>query len=125
MSNLNSVNLSTSRYVHGGITEVTPFSIEWWDRIRFPRDVSDVQYAVDSIYEGRLDLIANKFYDSPKLWWIIAQYNNILDITGEIITGRILLIPTKSRVYKEFLVGKTGGKISSREPETIFLSTLV
>ena len=25
----------------------------------------------------RLDMLANRFYKNPKLWWIIAQANNI------------------------------------------------
>jgi len=30
----------------------------------------------------RLDLLANQFYEDPRLWWIIAHANNM--ITGDI-----------------------------------------
>lgn len=112
----NSVNLKKSRYVNGGTTEVTESALEWWERVFFQSDDSDLTYAVENAVAGRLDLIANAFYDEPRLWWIIAQYNNILDISEEIVPGRILQIPSKERVMTSFLNGQLGGVTSQREP---------
>lgn len=125
MAENNSLDLQTSRYVHGGFSEATPFSIEWWEKINFQTDITDTRYTVEKIYEGRLDLIALAFFNEPRYWWIIAQLNNILDPISEIEEGRILNIPTKDRMLKEFLNGKTGGVISKREKEKVFVSTVV
>ena len=44
--------------------------------------------------QGRLDLIAWKYYDNAYLWEIIALYNGIDDPIGEVKTGVTLMIPT-------------------------------
>jgi|GEM_PF-1620366 len=121
----NSVNLKKSRYVNGGTTEATSFSLEWWERNFFESDESDLTYAVENAVAGRLDLIANAFYDEPRLWWVIAQYNNILDIYGEVIPGRILQIPSKERVMTSFINGTMGGVKSQREPLQIITPVIL
>lgn len=121
----NSVNLKKSRYVNGGTTEVTNFSLEWWERSYFQSDDSDLTYVVENAVAGRLDLIANAFYDEPRLWWIIAQYNNILDISEEVIPGRILQIPSKERVMTSFINGPLGGVKSQREPLQIITPVIL
>lgn len=114
MANQNSVQNGLSRYVHGGVTEVANDKLEWWDRATFRQDPSDRPYVVEKFYEGRLDLIAAVFYNEPRLWWFIAQFNNILDPATEIVAGRILLIPTKERLDL-MLTGRKGGFQSQRE----------
>lgn len=121
----NSTQLKTSRYVHGGSTEVSKDTLEWWERRKFGRSPSDMRYVVENKYEGRIDLLAYAFYDDPKLWWIIAQYNNILDPITEIVPGTVLIIPTKDRVMTEFLTRKMGGYPSEREVETVIAPVIV
>jgi len=111
----NSLLRKSSRFVHGGTTEFADNKIEWWERKTFDYDISDISYVVENFYEGRLDLIAATFYDEPRFWWVIAQYNNIIDPFSEIIPGRVLLIPTKERLTA-FLTSKTGGVPSTRQP---------
>lgn len=111
----NSVNLKKSRYVNGGTTEVSAFSLEWWERSYFESDSTDITYAVENAVAGKLDLIASAFYDEPRLWWVIAQYNNILDIAEEVVPGRVLQIPSKERVMTSFINGALGGTKSQRE----------
>jgi len=113
MRNKNSLLLNTSRYVQGGVSETQNDRIEWWERTIFIKDPTDRVYVVEQIYEGRLDNISNAFYGEPRYWWIIAQFNNILDPSTEIITGRILLIPTKDRLMM-MLSGRQGGISSAR-----------
>lgn len=111
---MSSVDIRNSRYVNGGVTEVSPGRVEWWERRIFPQDVMDDVYTVEPVYVGRLDLIANAFYDEPRYWWIIAQYNNILDPIAEIVIGKELFIPKKARLQTDFLNGKTGGIATTR-----------
>jgi hypothetical protein len=115
MANANSLFNKYSRYVAGGTTETADGKIEWWDKTIFDSDNSDIAYAVENFYEGRLDLIANVFYNESRYWWVIAQYNNILDPFNETTAGRILLIPTKERLPR-LLGTKMGGVDSTRQP---------
>lgn len=41
----------------------------------------------------RLDNISNKFYKTPKNWWIIAKANNIANGTISVSEGTVLFIP--------------------------------
>jgi|SRR5579859_847258 len=111
----NSLFNKFSHYVAGGTTEVANNFIEWWERGIFPRDPTDIVYTVENFYTGRPDLISNVFYGDVRFHWFICQYNNIIDPFGEIVAGRILLIPTISRLPL-MLSTKQGGVNSTREP---------
>jgi nucleoid-associated protein YgaU len=58
----------------------------------------------DSIYTvtlpaaNRLDKISNFFYNTPLLWWAIAQVNNLVDPFLDIPVGTQLRIPQRSRL---------------------------
>ena len=112
---MNSLDLKSSRYVGGGITETANNRLEWWERTIFSQDVTDVIYTVENFYEGRLDLIALAFLNDPRYWWVIAQLNNILDPVTEITAGRKLIIPTVDRLNL-MLNKKTGGIASKKIP---------
>jgi hypothetical protein len=114
MAEKNSVLIRNSRYVSGGETEVGLNTIEHWERAVFPVNKDDTSYVVEKKFVGRLDLITAVFLTEPRYWWVVAQYNNILDPYSEIIEGRVLYIPTLDRV-KLLLSGKTGGVPSTRE----------
>lgn len=93
-----------SRYVQGGTTYTNNIGLDWWERRIFKKDSSDVVYYVENKYENRIDLIAAAFYGDARYWWVIAQINDIIDPHGEIVPGRALVIPTKSRVFSELLI---------------------
>lgn len=40
----------------------------------------------------RWDTISQKFYQTPFLWWIIANYNNVKDPFKELIPGNTIRI---------------------------------
>lgn len=94
-------NTKNGRYVLGGVTEVSMHAIEWWDRAEMTRDTTDFLYTVEKKYEGRPDLLGYVFYGDPGLWWIIAQFNGILDPIGELVEGKVLVIPLLERVKRE------------------------
>ena len=52
----------------------------------------DVYHEVLKEEENRLDIIANKYYGSPDMFWVIAMGNNIVD-PFVIKAGDILRIP--------------------------------
>jgi hypothetical protein len=109
-------NQKNGRYVLGGSTEVSSFALEMWDAIQIQPDVSDFVYFVEKKYEGRPEMLGYVFYGDPGLWWVICQYNNILDPMVELIEGKPLLIPTFERVQSQVLANSTkiGGTSSTR-----------
>lgn len=48
---------------------------------------------------GRLDLVSFYFYNTPALWWLIAQQNNMIDINNEMYVGMTLSIPDINDYY--------------------------
>ncbi len=54
------------------------------------------EFQVNSAMEGRLDLISNKFYRTPTLWWVIGMYNGITNPVFEVSIGRKLKIPDRN-----------------------------
>lgn len=114
MAETNSTLVRNSRYVSGGVSEVGVNTIEWWERTAFTTSPDDTAYVVEKRFVGRLDLITTMFLGEPRYWWLVAQYNAILDPYDEITEGRVLYIPTLDRV-KLLMTGKTGGVPSTRE----------
>jgi hypothetical protein len=90
-----------SRYVQGGTTDTNNIGLGWWERKIFEKDPSDLIYYVENKYANRLDLISDAFYGDARYWWVIAQYNNILDPYSEIVPGLCLVVPTKDRLFSE------------------------
>jgi hypothetical protein len=121
---ISSVQVKTSRYVQGGQTEVGAIGLEWWNKFNFPKDGSDLIYIVEQRFEGRLDLIANAFYNDPKLFWFIGQYNDILDPFAEIVVNRQLVIPTLERVQL-LMNNRLGGIASTRSSESILAPVII
>jgi len=63
---------------------------------------SDIQmyYNVQENESGRLDLIANRVYSNPKLWWAIAIANNIEDALTEPLANVSLKIPSINAINR-------------------------
>jgi len=63
---------------------------------------SDIQsyYNVQENESGRLDLIANRVYNNPKLWWAIAIANNIEDTLTEPLSNTSLKIPSINSINR-------------------------
>ena len=59
----------------------------------------DVSFVSHKIVEGdTLDTLALYYYNSPTFFWIIADFNNILDPYEDLKVGETLKIPTFSNV---------------------------
>jgi nucleoid-associated protein YgaU len=63
-----------------------------------PNNENDSFFKVTLKTENRLDLIANSFYNNSRLWWVIAEANNIDDPTT-VSLGTTLVIPSISSIF--------------------------
>lgn len=52
------------------------------------------QYEVRNVDIGRIDILADQFYDNPRLWWIVASVNEIIDPIEDMFQGQVLFIPS-------------------------------
>lgn len=94
---------SKGRYGYGGGVVDYGTRLGWWEREVIPKSVTDVMVVLTSKYDKRPDLLAYDLYGSSTLMWVILQYNNIVDVNGEFVTGATLTVPTKVRVFTEIL----------------------
>ena len=62
----------------------------------------EVDYKLHRVAKGEtLDIIALTYYNNPTFFWIIADYNRILDCMEDLEEGQLIYIPNISRL--EFL----------------------
>lgn len=99
-----------SRILQGGFTAISGDKLGWWERKNFSESSykNVTTFTVTPQYANRPDLIAYLFYKNTELEWVILQYNNIVDITEEIIVGAVLLIP-ENRYVKSVVVSNSAG----------------
>jgi hypothetical protein len=92
-------NDPNSRYVMGGATEqLNPGFLDWWEERIFPRALDDIPFTISQKYNQRPDLLAFDTYGKDRLMWLILQYNTILNINTEFVTGAQILLPSPDRV---------------------------
>lgn len=66
--------------------------------LNLPSASSDVYVTISQDIANRPDLISQKAYGTPDLWWVIYEYNNIVDPLFDLQVGQIIKIPDKNRV---------------------------
>lgn len=101
------------RYVMGGTTTVTDQALGWWEKREVAPDPSDLVYALEERYVSRPDLLALAFYGDTCLWWIIPQYNAILDPEDELVLGKLLLIPSLEKINSTYRQDNKIGGVSA------------
>lgn len=81
-------------------TDTGKFFHENWIQKSISETSSDQYYTVTLEEVGRLDIISNDFYGTPKYWWVIGIANNILD-AFDVPLGTTLRIPPIMSLYTE------------------------
>jgi hypothetical protein len=75
--------------------------IEFWDINLIPvipvRD-DETMYTVS--YSDRIDLLANRFYGDPVLWWVLAAANNLDLVPSSLKPGSVLRVPSLALVQE-------------------------
>lgn len=80
------------------IDDVGDEYLETYSGYEIPITSGDKYHQIETGEEGRLDLIAYKYYGHPMLYWIIAEANEIIDPLS-ITVGDILRIPSTQSLY--------------------------
>lgn len=96
-----------SRYVQGGDVVQKKTMLGWLEIRNFPKHFTDVAITIRPEEDGRPDLLAYNIYGQTILMWFVLQYNNIVDITEEFVTGKTLILPTKKRLVMDLLTRQT------------------
>ncbi len=108
----NSIDDPNSRYVQGGVTDVYPDRLGWWERT--PPTFSSDDIMIPSLnpkYNTRPDLLAYDLYGKAVLAWVILWYNTIVDINEEFISGASIRCPSSARLFSSILTSQTGGNV--------------
>lgn len=71
---------------------------ESWVQKTIDKSADDEYFTVTEIEENRLDIVATKFYNTPRYWWVIALANYIID-PFDIPIGTRLRIPPLISLY--------------------------
>lgn len=71
----------------------------WFQKI-IDKSNEDQYFTVSIAEQGRLDIIASKYYNTPRFWWVIALANNIID-PFDIPVDTVLRIPAIVSLYNE------------------------
>lgn len=81
-------------------TESDDFFLGYWGEISLPYDSSDVYIVISTEYHLKPGKLANDLYGDPQLLWVFSAYNrdNLLDPLNDFVEGKIIRIPTKSRI---------------------------
>lgn len=95
--------MAGNRYIYSNVLKTNSgnryLSSTIYPRIK-PND-NDIYIIVDGT--DRLDLLANKYYQNPAYWWIIACANNINDGKMYVEDGTQIRIPNDiATILKDF-----------------------
>ena len=93
-----------SRMLNGGTTEIKGDKLGWWERRPLQKNTNtDIRVRIPEIFDGRPDLLAFRIYRNPRLFWLILQYNDIVDIEEEFTTGREIILPARDRTISSIV----------------------
>lgn len=94
-----------SRYTQGGNTDVFNNRLGWWEKMSLNNNQGDdtIILSLGRVYDKRPDLLAYDFYRRPDFEWVILQYNHIIDINEEFITGARIILPSKLKVFGDIM----------------------
>lgn len=96
--NKDSSKKTYTRMSSGGEVETIGNLLGWWEKRSLPRDHStDFTIILGETLHKRPHLVAHKYFGDSRLFWLVLQYNNIVDIEEEFVKGAEIILPTKNR----------------------------
>lgn len=65
------------------------------------RNITNYQvFIIPAGYEGRPERISRKFYETIGFWWVICQFNGVVNPLEDLYAGREIYIPDLGEVLK-------------------------
>lgn len=103
-ANKSSLNRKKSRIVQGGSATFDGSKIGWIERrsINSSNDPNETNYIITVENVNRIDKLAQFYYGSVELEWVILQYNDIVDIS-DLMIGDVIKIPSNGFVQSMIL----------------------
>lgn len=83
---------------------ITLDDVEHWEQPEYPKIEAapdDKRYTVGR--NDRVDRLAQRFYGSQDLWWVIALANGMELLPSDLNPNAVLRIPSQRRVFTEIL----------------------
>ena len=83
---------------------ITTGGVDCWEMSELPiiaEGADDTLYQVKQ--EDRIDLIAQRFYGTPDLWWVIAIANDLVLLPNDLAPFSTIRIPSNNRVFNKIL----------------------
>lgn len=77
--------------------------VESMNNVVIPRSTSDQFYKVEPECENRLDKVSFIYYNTPRLWWVIAYASNILDPFNVPVGTRLRIPPLGTALSSEVI----------------------
>jgi hypothetical protein len=78
--------------------------VEFWDTLVLPNTTVRVDDIVHKVESGdRIDIIAQRYYQDPVLWWVIAWANDLEILPTDLKEGEDILIPSKNFVQTQLI----------------------
>jgi hypothetical protein len=105
----NSSKQRKSRYTQGGVVDVYPNRLGWWEARTIPRAIDDITVIIQPEEDMRPHRVAYRMYRNDKLAWLVLQYNRIVDLTEEFRAGQKIIIPSERRVHTDLLNRSNSG----------------
>lgn len=94
--------LKNSRYAKSKVYKLgDKYHIGSREIVKFKNRYDNIIHIV--IGEERLDNIAHKYWKRQDLWWLIADWNDIIDPTNSLESGTQLIIPSFQFIIEEKL----------------------
>jgi len=98
-----------TRQVQGGLSDVYPTRLGWWERYPMDHRDDDIIYTIPAEFNKRPDKVSYDIYGRATYSWLVLQYNSIVDINLEFVTGKEIRLPTLERLTFNILNKQTGG----------------
>jgi hypothetical protein len=84
-----------NRYAYSKVIQSNETKKQYLESTIYPKiKANDNDFYIISEAGDRLDLLANKYYNNPTMWWVIATANNLNDANFFVQEGIQLRIPS-------------------------------
>lgn len=83
---------------------ITVGGVDHWEMLEYPvitEGQDDLIYQVKQ--EDRIDLLAQRYYGTADLWWVIAAANDMVLLPSDLKPFATIRIPSNNRVFNKIL----------------------